>query len=578
MVFLTDLTMTLAGYAILAVSYLGLGWASSRFLRIEFPVREKPFSLIWLGWAAALFLLQLLNLVVPINMFSSAPLLILGIIFAVIFFRKELSSRPSLPRAYPALLAIAVLWLAILSMSSPTIYDDGLYHFNSIRWLNEYPIVLGLGNLHGRLAFNQSFFAYAAYLNLYPFFNHGYNLANSFLFLVLLAECLWYLLRFVFQRAQEADFSSSTLAPIFFLPALIYMASVFEVLRTGISSPSPDIASLFLQILLFIHFVRALEEDLSERSSRARIAFILIVSATMITVKLSNLFYVLAVCAMLLLLRITRRQPSARPAPGIIGGWLALPILILALWSSRGVLLSGCPVYPSTFGCLPVPWAEPLASVRSEANWIYSWARENGLPPDQVLTSWMWLGPWFNGILQANGITVVYPVVISSLGIVASVLLRSRSQPKKVDGKTFLLPLPIWVGLIFWFGLAPDPRFANALFWILPVATVLVFLKSFAGSQKVKNRIILALFVLINANVVWFFINNPQTFTMIQAHGYEPVPKVRLVERTTRSGLVVWTPLNGDQCWDSRIPCTPYFNQDLNFLDNQVFPEFTTRR
>ena len=99
---------------------------------------------------------------------------------------------------YLVLLVITTIWIAILSMSSPTIFDDGLYHFNSIRWLNEYPIVLGLGNLHSRLAFNQSFFAYVAYLNIYPVFNHGYNLANSFLWLVLLAECLWHISGFGF--------------------------------------------------------------------------------------------------------------------------------------------------------------------------------------------------------------------------------------------------------------------------------------------------------------------------------------------------------------------------------------------
>src|SRR5271157_5842477 len=195
MTLLTDLTITLIGYLILAISYLGLGWAGSRILRIDFPVKEEPFFLIWLGWAITLFILQILNLFIPINLSSSIPLLILGTIFAIVFFENEIRKQEAFTFSwvYPALLVIIAIWIAILSMSSPTIFDDGLYHFNSIRWLNEYPIVLGLGNLHSRLAFNQSFFAYVAYLNFYPFFNHGYNIANSFLLVVLLAECLTYL-------------------------------------------------------------------------------------------------------------------------------------------------------------------------------------------------------------------------------------------------------------------------------------------------------------------------------------------------------------------------------------------------
>ena len=578
MTLLTDLTITVIGYVILAFSYLGLGWAGSQILRIDLPVKEKLFVLIWLGWAITLFLLQMLNLFIPINIFSSAPFLILGVISAIAFLKNEGWKQEASTSSwiYPVLLAIATIWIAILSMSSPTIFDDGLYHFNSIRWLNEYPIVLGLGNLHSRLAFNQSFFAYVAYLNLYPLFNHGYNVANSFLLLVLLAECLLYLSSLIFKKDRVADYSSSNLIPILFIPALIYMALIFEVSRTGISSPSSDIASLFLQILLFFHFVRDIEENLANKGNKARIAFILIMSATLITVKLSNLFYVAALCAILLLVRIGSHHLPSKQTLSTIGWLMGFPVLILVLWSFRGILLSGCPAYPSTFGCLHVAWAEPINTVKLEANRIYSWARENGIPPDQVLSSWTWLGPWFYGILKDNVITVVYPVIVSLLGIIAGVVLYVRASSKKVNRKILLIPVPIWIGIIFWFGLAPDPRFANALFWILPIATIIVIVKIIEASQKIKSGIILAMFVIINANVIWFFVNNPQVFTSLPADGYAPLPKVRLVEKITLSGAVIWNPLNGNQCWDSRIPCTPDFNKNLNFMDNKIFPEFTT--
>ncbi|MGC8605238.1 MAG: hypothetical protein ACP5VS_16345 [Desulfomonilaceae bacterium] len=29
------------------------------------------------------------------------------------------------------------------------------------------------------------------------------------------------------------------------------------------------------------------------------------------------------------------------------------------------------------------------------------------------------------------------------------------------------------------------------------------------------------------------------------------------------SGLIVYTPAQGDQCWDSPVPSTPYFNPNL---------------
>ncbi|MDE5599017.1 MAG: hypothetical protein K2J04_14465, partial [Lachnospiraceae bacterium] len=45
-------------------------------------------------------------------------------------------------------------------------YDTGLYHAQSIRWIEEYGIVKGLGNLHCRLAYNSASFALSA---LYSF-------------------------------------------------------------------------------------------------------------------------------------------------------------------------------------------------------------------------------------------------------------------------------------------------------------------------------------------------------------------------------------------------------------------------
>ena len=384
MTFPIDLMITLIGYVILAFSYLGLGWASSRILRIDFPVKEKLFFLIWLGWAVTLFLLQIINLFIPINIFSNVPFLILGTIFAIVFLKNESRKEgvSNVSWVYPALLAITTVWIAVLSMLSPRNNDSGLYHFNSIRWLNEYPIVLGLGNLHYRLAFNQSFFAYVAYLNLYPLFNHGYNLAISFLLLLLFAECLLFLSKLLNAKDLTENFRLISIIAVFFIPPLIYLT-----LNSNIPSPEPDIASVILQILIFIHFIQSVAGNTSTKNDDSRIMFLLILSATAITVKLSNLFFVLSVCAILLIIKRKSLRLSKKQAFLRLGKLLALPALIIFMWSLRGILLSGCPLYPSTFGCIKVDWAVSINAVKNAANVVYSWARQPGKSPDQVLNS-----------------------------------------------------------------------------------------------------------------------------------------------------------------------------------------------
>ncbi len=68
------------------------------------------------------------------------------------------------------------------ALYTPWSGDNILYHLNTIHWLNEYPTIPGLGNLHGRLAFNQSYFSFLVPLNFCPNFKHAPALGNIFLY------------------------------------------------------------------------------------------------------------------------------------------------------------------------------------------------------------------------------------------------------------------------------------------------------------------------------------------------------------------------------------------------------------
>lgn len=574
--FLIQLLITVFGYIVLALSYLGIGWFCSYILKISFLPENKFFSLVWIGWAIMLLLLQILNLFFPINAYSSIPVLIFGLISAIKFFKIEFRSGsiPSLSRIYVFFLTVAALWVANLSMQSPAVYDSGLYQFNSIRWLNEFPIVLGLGNLHGRLAFNQSFFVYVAYLNLYPLFNYGHNIANSFLVLTLLAECLLYLSKYITPRARNTNFSTINAATIFFVPIIIYLA-----LFSSLSSPTPDIASSALQILIFIYFIRIIDENPSAPNSISQIVFILVISATAVTIKVSNLFYAISICAVVLLARLKPLYVSPKQMFFVVIKLIALPALIIFIWSLRGILLSGCPVYPSTVGCINAHWSVPIEAVKNEADWVYSWARLPHQTPDKVLNSWDWLKPWFFREIWGNKwnmVKVVYPLSIFIIGVIISFILYIH-QPLSQKGNRywFLVLTPILIGLFFWFYLAPDIRFAHSLFWIAPIAASIVALKLIETSGKPRNGIILMLFFIINANVAVTLIMSLQKLTSVSTEGYMPIPVVNLAEKTTLSGLTVLSPAESDQCWDSKIPCTPHFNTKLNFMENNIFPEFT---
>lgn len=545
----------------------------SNILRIGSIPGNKVFPLIWIGWSLTLLFLQIVNIFLPINAYISIPILVFGLFSAFLFFKKENSTGTlaSLPRVYLVLLGILTVWIAVLSMSSAANYDSGLYHFNSIRWLNESPIVLGLGNLHGRLAFNQSFFSYVAYLNIFPLFEHGYNFANSFLLLTLLADCLYYLSKYVSQKIRTKESSITNIVAIIFIPVLIYLAGY-----KSLSSPTPDIISSIFNILLFIYFIRFLEQRSSDVASVSQIIFFFLISATAITVKLSNLFYVLSLC--LILFYIARKSlfESPKQVVSILVKLLAVPAFIIIVWCLRGFMLSGCPAYPSTIGCIKFHWSVPLQSVKSEADWIYSWARYPNMEPEVVLSSWDWLSPWFFRVIWANFSVIVYPIITYLVGVLVAFLLYVR-QPdsRKIFRNLFFVSFPILIGLLSWFLLAPELRFANALFWILPVSASYMILAKLSSLGKLNNVIIIVIFLLLNANIASIIIKAPRPLTNLQTEGYIPIKEVNLVARVTKSGLEILTPVEGDQCWDSKIPCTPYFNNRLKFIDRSIFPEFS---
>lgn len=577
MIFLLHLITIVLAYIILALSYLGIGWFFSRILRVDFSSENKLFPLVWVGWVITLLLLQVLNLFFPISAYLSIPFLVFGLICAIVFFKTGSENKAIYPlsRTYLVFLIVAVLWVAALSMQTPVAYDSGLYHFNSVRWLNEFPIVLGLGNLHGRLAFNQSFFVYVAYLNVYPLFKHGHNIANSFLLLTLSAESLLYLSKCLSSKAHNANLSTADVVPILFLPAIAYLAAYGDL-----SSPTPDTAASILQILIFIYFVRAIDEKRSTPNDIAQMIFILVVSATLMTIKLSSSFFVLSICIILFLIKRQSFSISQKQLPRLLTKLISVPILIISIWSLRGILLSGCPAYPSTAGCINAHWSVPIASVKNEAAWIYSWARAPKQTPAKVLNSWNWLVPWFYRVIWGNKFTVVYPLLIFTAGIITGFVSYAR-QPsfQKTNRIWFLVFTPVLIGLLFWFCLAPGIRFAHSLFWIAPVAATIITLRVLESAGKLETKNVLVIFFIINANIGLLFAWYPQVFLNISKAGILPIPVAVLTERTTLSGLKVLSPLEPyDQCWDSEIPCTPYFNANLNFIERDIFSEFTINK
>jgi hypothetical protein len=155
----------------------GLGTWVMRRVGVDAP-DNAPTALLylsrfWVGYAPCIALLQLVHLVTPINALVTAAVLCLCAVVslsrAVEAWRRRAAHAEATPRwvwwAWLGAMLCIAFWLANRALSPQLDFDTGFYHLSAIRWLNEFPLVPGLANLHYRLGFNQSSFLLSALLN-----------------------------------------------------------------------------------------------------------------------------------------------------------------------------------------------------------------------------------------------------------------------------------------------------------------------------------------------------------------------------------------------------------------------------
>lgn len=447
--------------------------------------------------------------------------------------------------------------------------DSGLYHVPTIRWLTQSQLVLGLGNLHGRLAFNQLWFSTAAALEV-PYLE---GKSSFILSTILLYGWGLALLR----AAPRVSARSVTPSTMFFLISGMVWLNLVNGAR--LNSPSPDLPGIPVALLTTYAVFRA-QESTDDWSTFALLAGMLAILG--VTVKLATIPLLLA--PVLLCWWLRGRSPGAQTRQRVLKLLAQLGVIAVAIgvpWLMRGVLLSGTVIYPLAFTRLPgATWAIPVTNIENEALWIKAWARQPGASPEVVLANWDWLtGFWLpryatDRVVLASGCMIF-------IGAVALVLAARRGSLSREEGWGLAVPLatPVVAG-IFWFLAAPDMRFGEGYFWSIGIAILAIGLSSFwstyllAPAERLRPRwrrvILLAcIAVIVVGASPWrarHWLGNPGEVlgrlpSMVVEIPEVPVPE--LDTGVTTEGLTVYRPKVLGLCWNGPLPCTPFFTADL---------------
>ncbi len=580
MVISPGICLLLVIYCLLFVAYLGWGKLGAAVLGIDLPEGGGYFPFVWLGWAISLVVLQAIHLLLPISAKLSALFFVAGLLFSCCHrpgWRGLFTGMRSLRAGYLLVLIFGGAWIAAHALTEPKLVDSAVYHFNTIRWLLDYPLIPGLGNLHGRLAFNQTFFAYVASVHAFHPLAGGHNLANSFLLVLLLADCAFPL--FVRAKLRSEHRRLMLLVKAAFIPLIFIYGKNF-----ALSSPSPDLASSLLRVVLFYNFVEILARRRSGQHDTAGIKLTVLLAVVAITVKLSNIMYAATLLGLCTFLYFTVRSALPDPGKGKVGRHICFLLLAICLWAGRGVILSGCPIYPSSAFCLDVEWAVPVEQVAAEAALVYSSTRgkSTSMMPQDYLRNPEWMVKWFHRMWQWKA-GFAYPASVALLAVLAAVaaIAWARNQEQRCGNALLALAIaPPLSALLFWFLTAPDPRFADPYLLLLAVAGFLPWLIPPKESRLRAIAFPLSIFIFINGPLYLAHLESkPQRPLVLTRSPYpEPVPLAAMKKFTTLSGLEVYTPVHGRQCWDSPLPATPQENPYLRLRGDSIGSGFVSRK
>ncbi len=326
-------------------------------------------------------------------------------------------------------------------------YDTGLYHAQSIRWIEEYGVVKGLGNLHCRLAYNSSSFALSALYSFGFLGGQSFHCMAGFLALVLAKVC---------GEIGGAWGRRKLLLPDFArLMGIYYLLMIFDEMV----SPASD---YFMVLTVFYIIIRYLDLAVKQENSWIPYGLLALLCVFTVSVKLSAAFIVLfALKPAAMLLCNWRKKKNGKG----IAGFLGMGFLIVLPFLIRNVWISGWLVYPFTaLDVFPVDWKIPEGIAAYDAKEIQVWGR--GIY--DVAAYGRAFGEWFPAWLGSqSGVDRLFILAGGiALPVAAAGFAVAVWKKNGVQRDVMFAAAAVDVSFLFWLFSAPLIRYGCVYVWL----------------------------------------------------------------------------------------------------------------
>ena len=381
------------------------------------------------------------------------------------------------------LLALCILLILIMNTWFISHPDTLEYHVEIIKWIQQSRAVPGIANINTRLGLQSIWFPACA------FFSFSHEGVSYYVHLNAIIA-IWAVI-FIISQIDKNRLERSPVSVLWILLLIINLWSYSQI-RLTVTSTSPDFIAAIILILCFLFFS--------------------------FCTKLSSIPVLIPIIYIIILLASERKYK-------ILFVSLLVPLMLVAPFLYRNAISSGYMFFPSTFpNIIDTDWKLNEKTCNHIASYITAFAKtgsdlsEDAAENVNNLRMYEWIPVWWN--LRSIADKTIISFSLLSLFTMISGIKKIR----KLGVTKMLCIITAITGTLFWFFLAPDPRFGfGFLLALIGIAADISFGKMIT---KYLSRYFLLLTVLnlvIGAYIIYRFNNYFSTRQIIYPMGISTV-------------------------------------------------------
>ena len=460
-----DLALFSSAYFIILYSILGFGL----FFEKLFYKKNHKNNFGYVGLFGIFFLIiysYSSSLILAHNMLHNSIIIGLGFFYFIFSFK-------SLCRDNSFLIFNLVFLVLFISLFINKTHDDfPYYHFPYTYYLNENPLIVGIGQYnHGFRTPSSLFYVNSLfYLPLvkYYMFSMTSILILGFANLILIQKI------FKSLKKKNVNFIS-----YFCLLSFLFINVFFYRISEHGTDKSAQILVLifFIEIFLLIKFNKQFEDHLDK---------ILILLGVIISLKSFFLLYLIFLIPLILLLYSNKKLSFLIKVFNnkFFISFISLFLILLTI----NLLNSGCLVYPVYFTCFDnLEWSIGSTETLRMNNWYEQWSKAGAGPnfrvenSDQYIQNFNWVSNWFN-IYFFNKISDLI-LGLTFLILLMSIVFYNKSFQRLKFGRNDLL-IYFFILILFleWFINHPALRYGGYCLLV-----TLIFIPFSFILEKFKN-------------------------------------------------------------------------------------------